>query len=149
MKLNIINDYNSKASYNINSFKKLLKKILSDYKITEAKLSIILSNRKLLNKLKQNYFNLDHFTDVIVFNLEDENKPIDGEIYISLDDVLQNSILYKESFNNEFKRVLIHGVLHLLGFEDSTIDKKKEMTILENQYITYELKNHLIENIIC
>jgi rRNA maturation RNase YbeY len=149
LKLNIINDYNSKASYNINSFKKLLKKILSDYKITEAKLSIILSNRKLLNKLKQNYFNLDHFTDVIVFNLEDENKPIDGEIYISLDDVLQNSILYKESFNNEFKRVLIHGVLHLLGFEDSTIDKKKEMTILENQYITYELKNHLIENIIC
>ena len=149
MKLNIINDYNSKASYNINSFKKLLKKILNDYKITEVKLSIILSDRKLLNKLKKNYFNLDHFTDVIVFNLEDENKPIDGEIYISLDDVLQNSILYKESFNNEFKRVLIHGVLHLLGFEDSTIDKKKEMTILENQYITYELKNHLIVNIIC
>ncbi len=149
MKLNIINDYNSKTSYNIDSFKKLLKKILSDYKITEAKLSIILSNRKLLNKLKKNYFNLDHFTDVIVFNLEDKNEPIDGEIYISVDDVLQNSILYKESFHNEFKRVLIHGVLHLLGFEDSTIDKKKEMTILENKYIAYRLKDYLIENAIC
>tara|TARA_B100001142_G_C14236219_1_gene617436 strand:+ start:241 stop:690 length:450 start_codon:yes stop_codon:yes gene_type:complete len=149
LKLNIINDYNSKTSYNIDSFKKLLKKILSDYKITEAKLSIILSNRKLLNKLKKNYFNLDHFTDVIVFNLEDKNEPIDGEIYISVDDVLQNSILYKESFHNEFKRVLIHGVLHLLGFEDSTIDKKKEMTILENKYIAYRLKDYLIENAIC
>ena len=149
MKLNIINDYNSKTSYNIDSFKKLLKKILSDYKITEAKLSIILSNRKLLNKLKKNYFKLDHFTDVIVFNLEEENEPIDGEIYISVDDVLQNSILYKESFHDEFKRVLIHGVLHLLGFEDSTMDKKKEMTILENKYISYRLKDHLIENIIC
>ena len=45
-------------------------------------LSIILSNKNLLNKLKKDYFNLDQYTDVIVFNLENENEPIDGEIYI-------------------------------------------------------------------
>ena len=149
MKLHIINDYNPQLYYNIDSFKKLLKNVLNDYKITEANLSIILSNKNLLNKLKKDYFHLDHFTDVIVFNLEDYEKPIDGEIYISIDDVLQNSKLYEKSFNNEFKRVLIHGVLHLLGLEDSTINQKKEMTKLENKYIICKLPNRLIENIKC
>ena len=129
MKLNIINDYNPKLSYNQDSFKTLIENIINDYNIKDIKLSIILSNKNLLNKLKKDYFNLDHFTDVIVFNLEDSDKPIDGEIYISIDDVLDNSKLYLKTFDNEFKRVLIHGVLHLLGFEDSSKKQKKRNKI--------------------
>ena len=147
MKLNIINDYNSKLSYNQNSFKILIKNIINDYNIKDIKLSIILSNKKLLNELKKDYFNLDHFTDVIVFNLEDLDKPIDGEIYISIDDVLDNSRLYLKTFDNEFKRVLIHGVLHLLGFEDSSKKQKKQMTELEDKYISKKLPDTLIQAI--
>ena len=139
MKLNIINDYNPKLTYNLNSFKKITKKILNDFNVKDINLSIILSNKNLLNKLKKDYFNLDHFTDVIVFNLEDENEDIDGEIYISIDDVLSNSKKYLKTFDNEFKRVLIHGILHLLGFEDSNKKQKQEMTKLEEKYIVYEL----------
>ena len=147
MKLNIINDYNPKLSYNLKSFKKLVKKILNDYSITDIKLSIILSNKNLLNKLKKDYFNVDQYTDVIVFNLENKNEPIDGEIYLSIDDVLFNSKKYLKTFDNELKRVVIHGVLHLLGFEDSNKNKKKEMTELEEKYILYKLPNSLIETI--
>ena len=147
MKLNIINDYNSKLSYNQNSFKILIKNIINDYNIKDIKLSIILSNKKILNELKKDYFNLDHFTDVIVFNLEDLDKPIDGEIYISIDDVLDNSRLYLKTFDNEFKRVLIHGVLHLLGFEDSSKKQKKQMTELEDKYISKKLPDTLIQAI--
>ena len=121
--------------------------IINDYNIKDIKLSIILSNKNLLNKLKKDYFNLDHFTDVIVFNLEDSDKPIDGEIYISIDDVLDNSRLYLKTFDNEFKRVLIHGVLHLLGFEDSSKKQKKQMTELEDKYISKKLPDTLIQAI--
>ena len=144
MKLNIINDYNPKLTYNLNSFKKITKKILNDFNVKDINLSIILSNKNLLNKLKKDYFNLDHFTDVIVFNLEDENEDIDGEIYISIDDVLSNSKKYLKTFDNEFKRVLIHGILHLLGFEDSNKKQKQEMTKLEEKYIVYELTDNFI-----
>ena len=147
MKLNIINDYNPKLSYDLKSFKKLIKKILKDYNIIDINLSIILSNKNLLNKLKKDYFNLDQYTDVIAFNLENENEPIDGEIYLSIDDVLFNSKKYLKTFDNECKRVLIHGMLHLLGFEDSNKVKKKEMTKLEEKYILYKLPNSLIDSI--
>ena len=81
----------------------------------------------LLNKLKKDYFSLNHFTDVIAFNLEDDGEPLDGEIYISIDDVLDNSKQYKVTFNNEFKRIIIHGILHLLGFKDETEQKKNNI----------------------
>ena len=115
-----------------------MKNLFKNQKISEAKISIILSNKFLLNKLKKNYFNVDQFTDVIAFNLEDENESIDGEIYISIDDVLNNADKYEQSFNLEFKRVLIHGALHLLGFEDNTHEKKSIMTKLENKYMALD-----------
>ena len=97
--------------------------------------SIILTNNISLSKLKKKYFNVNQFTDVIAFNLSDEKDCIEGEIYISIDDVKENSKIYSESFENEFKRVLIHGSLHLVGFKDSTEDEKKIMRNLENIFL--------------
>ena len=136
--ISIIDDYGDKISPHKIFIKKTLENLFKNQKISEAKVSIILSNKFLLNKLKKNYFNVDQFTDVIAFNLEDENESIDGEIYISIDDVLNNADKYEESFNLEFKRVLIHGALHLLGFEDNTDEKKSIMTKLENKYMALD-----------
>ena len=136
--ISIIDDYGDKISLHKIFIKKILKNLFKNQKISEAKVSIILSNKFLLNKLKKNYFNIDQFTDVIAFNLEDENESIDGEIYISIDDVLNNADKYEQSFNLEFKRVLIHGALHLLGFEDNTDEKKSIMTKLENKYMALD-----------
>ena len=130
--INIINDYGSGISFKNKSIKNLISNLLSQYSTVEGQVSIILSNKILLNKLKKDYFNLNHFTDVITFNLEDDNQPLDGEIYISIDDVNENSKKYNVSFDDEFKRVLIHGFLHILGFDDKTQKEKKEMTKLEN-----------------
>jgi len=133
--INIINDYGDNISPNKILIKKTLENLFQDQKISEAKVSIIISNKFLLNKLKKNYFNIDQFTDVIAFNLENKDSPIDGEVYISIDDVVDNANKYRQSFNLEFKRVLIHGTLHLLGFEDNTATKKDIMTSLEDKYI--------------
>ena len=130
--INIINDYGNKLSFKNQLIDSLIEYILSKYNILDTKISIVLSNKTLLNKLKKDYFSLNHFTDVIAFNLENDGEPLDGEIYISIDDVLDNSKQYKVTFNNEFKRIIIHGVLHLLGFEDETEQDKNKMTELEN-----------------
>ncbi len=141
--ISILNDYNKNISFNSSSIETIIKKILSKYNISDASISIILSNKTLLNKLKKDYFNLNHFTDVIAFNLEEKGESLDGEVYISIDDVSENSKEYKVDFNDEFKRVIIHGVLHLIGFEDNTKQAKKEMTTLENSYMTF-IKEKLI-----
>ena len=135
--INIINDYGNKISFKTKLINQLIENLLFKHGTLDAKISIILSNKTLLNKLKKDYFNLNHFTDVIAFNLEEDKNPLDGEIYISIDDVLENSGQYKVTFNNEFKRVIIHGLLHLLGFKDETNKQKNEMTKLEDMNMTF------------
>ena len=138
--IDIINHYGDSISYDETTIQLLINNLITNQKAQVEKLSIILSDKFFLNKLKKDYFNQDYFTDVIAFNLEEKNNPIDGEVYISIDDVLENSIEYKENFNVEFKRILIHGILHLLGYIDDTSDKKKLMTDQENKYIKLNSK---------
>ena len=133
--IQIINDYGKTLFYKNSKIYLLIENLFINQKIKFKNISIILSNKKLLNKLKKDYFKLDQFTDVIAFNLEEENELIDGEIYISIDDVLLNASKYKVEFDLEFKRILIHGLLHLMGYDDSTKEEKIIMTNLENKYI--------------
>lgn len=109
-------------------------------------LNIIIEDDEFLKELKKEYFNQDIYTDVITFNLEDKNKPIDGEIYISLPRVIDNSKTYNSNISKEFKRVMIHGILHLFGYEDITLNQKREMTLLEDKYINL-VKESLIKSL--
>ena len=133
--ITISNDYNSSLSYNDKNIKHLSKSVLTSENFKKATITIILSNRKYLNLLKKKYFNLDVNTDVIAFNLEDENDCLEGEIYISIDDVKENAKDYSNSFNEEFSRVLIHGILHLTGYKDGSKEEKKIMRNLEDKYL--------------
>ena len=143
--INIVNNFNNHVSTENKLIQTLIEKLLSDHKISQGSVSIILSNKMLLNKLKMDYFGLNQFTDVIAFNLEDKNQPLEGEIYISIDDIIENAKKYKVSINEEFKRVLIHGILHLIGFEDKNKTLKDKMTELENNYMSifkYNIISH-------
>ena len=135
IKSNIVNDYNDKLSFEISSMDSLIKKIFKLEGHKNALVSIILTKRESLSKLKKTYFNVNQFTDVIAFNLEDSGEDIDGEIYISIDDVIENSKEFSVSFSNEFNRVLIHGALHLLGYNDQKENEIKIMRGLEEKYL--------------
>ena len=135
--INISTDCKLSLSYNSNNINKLSKKVLNSENFTDGNISIVLSNREYLSKLKKDYFNIDVYTDVIAFNLEDKNDCLDGEIYISIDDVIENSNIFSKSFNDEFSRILIHGILHLLGYDDKTEIQKDEMSKLENHYLSF------------
>ena len=112
------------------------KNILNDKDQYTATISIILTNDKILLQLKNKYFQQDVLTDVITFNLEEDGDPIDGEIYISLNRVTENAREFKQDTDRELKRVIIHGCLHLLGYDDQTPEEKKTMTRMEDHYLS-------------
>lgn len=80
---------------------------------------------------------LKHYytTDIITFNYSNNSKEIDGEIFISLDDALENSKKFKVSYSEEIVRLVIHGILHLLGYDDQKSSDKKIMKRLENELL--------------
>jgi len=110
--------------------------ILNDVNHDSATIFIILSNDEKLLQLKKQYFQQEVLTDVITFNLEEDGDPIDGEIYISLNRVEENALKFKQGIERELKRVIIHGLLHLIGYDDQTREEKKKMTRLEDYYLS-------------
>ena len=99
---------------------------------------IFCSDDYLLNINKQ-YLNHDYFTDIITFNYC-ERDVVSGDIFISIDTVRSNSETYEVSFLNERYRVIIHGILHLLGYNDKTDEEQDEMTRQEN--LSLEILNN-------
>ena len=95
---------------------------------------IFLSDSGLLEINKQ-FLNHHDFTDIITFPLSESEQIIRGEIYISLDRVKENASLNNVNFYEEIARVLVHGVLHLLGYNDHTKEEKNEMRSKEDYYL--------------
>lgn len=125
------------TSYRIRSWKKVVK-ILNEVIEKEEKfsgdLSFIITNDDYLRKLNVQFLEHDYFTDVITFNYNTKNL-VNGEVYISLETVRQNALNYNVSLNNEIKRVVIHGVLHLIGFDDKSENQRTEMRKKEDLWL--------------
>ena len=122
----------------------ICKNILNDKNHDTATISIILSDDEKLFQLKKQYFQQDALTDVITFNLEADGDPVEGEIYISLNRVSENAKKFKQDIGRELKRVIIHGLLHLLGYDDQTPEEKEAMTRLEDHYLSQLIVSDLI-----
>ena len=128
-------DIDEKADIDDNWINSISKNILNDKDQDIASISIILTHDKKLLQLKKQYFQQDVLTDIITFNLEEEGSPIEGEIYISLNRVTENAKIFKQDIGRELKRVIIHGCLLLLGYDDQTPEEKQQMTRLEDYYL--------------
>jgi probable rRNA maturation factor len=97
-------------------------------------ISFIFCSDEYLLDVNRKYLNHDYFTDIITFD-NVEGKKINGDIFISVDRVKENSIDFETSFDNEIHRILIHGVLHLLGYKDKAKKDKNLMTEKEDLYL--------------
>jgi rRNA maturation RNase YbeY len=96
---------------------------------------IYCSDPFLLN-INKTYLNLQTFTDIITFDQSTNPDTIAGDIFISIDQVRSNSIKYQEPFRLELKRVMVHGVLHLLGYNDKSVEEMLEMSKKEEAYLS-------------
>ena len=92
---------------------------------------VFLSDEELL-KINRTHLNHDYYTDIITFPLHDEGAPILSDIFISLDRVKDNAGAYGVSFEDELHRVMAHGLLHLLGYDDHSDEDVARMREAEN-----------------
>jgi probable rRNA maturation factor len=98
-------------------------------------LSYVFCNDKYLLGINQEYLDHDTFTDIITFDLGGTSRSIDGEIYISIPRVRENARNLGVVFDTELHRVIIHGVLHLMGYKDKTKAEKGRMRSKEEEYL--------------
>lgn len=95
---------------------------------------IFCSDEYLLN-INKSYLNHDTYTDIVTFDNSDKPGFLTGDIFISIDRIRDNAQKFKVSEDDELHRVMIHGVLHLLGYGDKTKDAKVKMTAKEDEYL--------------
>lgn len=111
----------------------IIEVIRNESKIPDG-LNFIFTRDKDLMEINKEFLKSDYLTDVIAFDYNAKNK-IRGEIYINVDAVKRNSVKYKVNLEDEIIRVMIHGALHLTGYDDKTSEEKKRMRKLENQWL--------------
>lgn len=112
------------------------RKVWSSESKRAAHLNIILVNDDYIIDLNKQFFGKSTTTDVISFPLSDETQNIfEGEIYINVEQVERQSQDYGVSFEEELLRMVIHGILHFLGYEDKTESDKEKMRSLENKFL--------------
>jgi len=95
------------------------------YKIGD--LNYIFCSDEYLLEINRQYLQHDYYTDIITFDNSEEEGKLEGDIYISVERVRDNATNLNIDFEVELRRVLIHGLLHLLGFEDNTDELKQQM----------------------
>jgi probable rRNA maturation factor len=124
---------------------KLIREIITKEKKKEGELNFIITNDDFVRKLNLQFLRHDYNTDIITFDYSRGNI-LSGEIYISIDTVQNNSINYNVSLKDEITRVIIHGVLHLTGYGDSTEKEKEIMRRREDHWLKiYNEKNYGIQ----
>lgn len=94
---------------------------------------LIVGDKRMIH-FNKTYLNHDYSTDIITFD-NSENKKISGDIVISIERVKENSKKYKVKLEDELRRVMVHGLLHLLGYDDKNEKEKKRIRKKENYYL--------------
>ena len=100
-----------------------------------ADLNYIFCDDNYLLEINKQYLDHDYFTDIITFDNSEEDNVIEGDIYISVDRVRENAATFHADFETEMRRVLIHGLLHLMGYDDTDEKLKAAMRAKEDQYL--------------
>lgn len=113
----------------------LISSLRSEFKLDISFLSISFISSEELRMVNKKYLNHDYNTDIITFNYSKKNKELDGEILISFEDARINSKKFKTRYAEEICRLIIHGILHLLNYNDNNKKSRNIMKQMENKLI--------------
>ena len=99
-------------------------------------ISIIFCSDNYILDVNMKYLQHDYFTDVITFDYCEGDK-LSGDLFISVDTVRENAKLYNTDFNDELNRVMVHGILHLIGYDDHSQKDKQLIRKKEDYYLSF------------
>jgi len=108
--------------------------LIENEKKQPGEISVIFCSDEYLLKINEQYLNHNYYTDIVTFDYV-ENSVISGDLFISLDRIKENSAQFNVAFKEELYRVILHGVLHLVGYKDKTATEKKLMRGKEDFYL--------------
>ena len=101
---------------------------------TIGDINIIFCSDNYILDINMKYLNHDYFTDIITFDYC-EGKKLSGDLFISIDSILENAIEYGVDFEEELHRVMVHGLLHLIGYDDHTPEEENQIHAKEDYYL--------------
>ncbi len=117
-----------------------LQRIAEAENISIEEISYVFCSDDYLLKINQEYLDHDYYTDIITFdNRDNPEDPIESDIFISIDRVTENASDQNVSFELELKRVLAHGLLHLIGYNDKTEEEQQLMREKEEAYLSLQI----------
>ena len=135
MMINIhVNNLYKDFSFKSSSIEKISEKVLTNSNYSTIDLNFIFCDDLKLNALKIEYFNEDVLTDVLTFPLRNDTV-LESEIYISVDRAIDNAKENNLTLQNEIIRLIVHSLLHLLGYDDDTKERKEKMFLKQEGYI--------------
>lgn len=130
--IRIYGNYSEINKKNIHLLIKNLSKLL-DFNIVSLEINFISGNK--IEEINSQYLKHYNTTDIITFNYSDSASNLDGELFISVDDARINANKFKVTFLEEITRLVIHGILHLLGYDDQQRNDKIKMKRIENKLL--------------
>lgn len=134
-KINIENLYPD-VPFKTSTIKYVANIVLAEEGVFRAEITFILVDDEYIKQLNQKFLKKDKTTDVISFNLEDmADAQKEGEVYANVQQIMRQSNDFAVSFKEEFYRVLIHGLLHVIGYTDQTSEDRQTMTEKEDYYL--------------
>lgn len=130
--------YHSECDFQLKddeSITKWLKDAISTEDKELGEINYIFCDDQYLLKKNQEYLQHDTFTDIITFDYTEKNR-LSADIFISIERVKENAITFAVPFETELRRVIIHGVLHLMGYKDKSAEDAETMKFKENFYLS-------------
>jgi rRNA maturation RNase YbeY len=119
---------------NITLLKKWLKDLIILERARTGQINIVLTTDSHVWELNKKYLSRDDLTDIVTFDYT-ENQAVAGDLFISVTRVKENAEKFAVSYKHELKRVIVHGVLHLLGYDDKKENDKVLMRKMEDHYL--------------
>ena len=124
----------SQITFDENVIRTELNKLIKNERKIVGEINIIFCSDNYILEINKKYLNHDYFTDIITFDYVDDNI-ISGDLFISKDRISENANTFAVNFPEELKRVIFHGVLHLIGYGDKTNEEKVVMKEKEEFYL--------------
>ena len=117
-----------------------IKETISKEKKEQGNLNFIFCSDEYLHSINVQYLNHTTYTDIVTFDSSEIRGLIEGDIFISVERIKENASKFTTSFDEELHRVIIHGVLHLIGYSDKSVTKKAAMRRKEDTYLSLRKK---------